>query len=34
MKELEEIGRGYLPALSSFSSMEILVGNLWKSIME
>jgi hypothetical protein len=34
MKEPKELGRGYLPALSSFQSMEIMAGKLWKSIME
>jgi hypothetical protein len=34
MKEPKDIGRGYLPTLSVFHSMEIVVGNIWKSIME
>jgi len=34
MKEPEDIGRGYLPALSSFRSMEIVAGMIWKSRME
>jgi hypothetical protein len=34
MKEPEELGRGYLPALSSFWSMEIVAGKFWKRRME
>jgi hypothetical protein len=34
MKEPKDLGRGYLLALSSSQSMEIMVGKLWKSIME
>jgi hypothetical protein len=34
MKEPEELGRGYLPALSSFYSMEIMAGNIWNRRME
>jgi hypothetical protein len=34
MEESEELGRGYLPALSSFQSMETVAGKLWKRIME
>jgi hypothetical protein len=34
MKEPEDLGSGYLPALSSFWDMKIMVGKLKKSIME
>jgi hypothetical protein len=33
MKGPEELGRGYMPAMSSFQSMEIVAGKIWKSIM-
>jgi hypothetical protein len=34
MEEPEELGRGYLPALSSVRSMETMAGKLWKRRME
>jgi hypothetical protein len=34
MKEPEDLGSGYSPALSLFRNMQIVVGKLWKSIME
>jgi hypothetical protein len=34
MEEPEELGRGYLPALSSVRSMDTMVGKLWENIME
>jgi hypothetical protein len=33
MEEPKEIGRGYLPALSSAWNMETVAGKLWKSRM-
>jgi hypothetical protein len=31
---LKELGRGYIPSLSSVWSMEIMDGKIWKRIME
>jgi len=34
MEELEERGRGFMPALISVWSMETMAGKIWKRIME